>query len=746
MYCTFNFSLPFLSAITFHYNTLLDMQAISDPASPNLESSNDCPPRPAKRKRYTPLACEQCKRRKVKCDGKIPCHRCARLDAECNYIQRGNNVESRQEFEWKKMNEKILKLQEQISFLVSNAASGVPSMHQLAPANPDSTILRDYSRPPSESGNGELPRSAYTCKTPRPKRHSQYMGPTSSSFTFGVAKSSLQGMGIQAGDDPPSGYSTANSRGLPTPNRVSPASDPLYTIPQNEALRLIATYEEESGSIYPFLNNELVLKATQEVYNTASLGRKSSILLGSKDENVFSGGMLDIVKLVIAIALVIEAGGPTVLSTELLESVESGFEGRFCGLSLDISGIQALTLMSILQFQCNEEVLAWRVIGFASKAAIELGLHRREMYFANFKDHEMRLWANKTFWCIYVLDRRWSFGTGLPFTIQDHDIDPELPKPSDPDSSLLKTMIAYGNIGSKVWRATAESNVSVKTEKVAFLDFQVQEWQSSITPELQLHSRGDDMLEGHSRTTNRIRVLLYLRANQMRLLLFRRSLFTPKTINDDILGAERVVGVAKDSIRVIHKLNQLSDIYSSQQTAFNYFLVSALGVLFLAVCHAATHFNETCREEFGMALDLVRGFSAKSYVAKKLWKSIKHLKVIGPKLGILPNQDQGAEKRGDIQEADIFQGRPLFENPTFPTGNVEDMNYLEALPLGTEVSPTYSYPEDGNQLSNELTNLFDAIETVYSDIPLQPIDSQRDFGFYHQETPEELSRSLLHLF
>lgn len=37
--------------------------------------------------------------------------------------------------------------------------------------------------------------------------------------------------------------------------------------------------------------------------------------------------------------------------------------------------------------------------------------------------------ACKLFWSIYVLDRRWSFGTGMPFAIQDADIDPALPEP-----------------------------------------------------------------------------------------------------------------------------------------------------------------------------------------------------------------------------------------------------------------------------------------------------------------------------
>ena len=42
---------------------------------------------------------------------------------------------------------------------------------------------------------------------------------------------------------------------------------------------------------------------------------------------------------------------------------------------------------------------------------------------------EERSHATKLFWSIYVLDRRWGFGTGMPFVMQDMDIDPEIPEP-----------------------------------------------------------------------------------------------------------------------------------------------------------------------------------------------------------------------------------------------------------------------------------------------------------------------------
>lgn len=60
---------------------------------------------------------------------------------------------------------------------------------------------------------------------------------------------------------------------------------------------------------------------------------------------------------------------------------------------------------------------------------IELGLHRRDSLFKVVADPEERASVVKLFWSVYVLDRRWSFGTGMPFALQDADIDPLLPEP-----------------------------------------------------------------------------------------------------------------------------------------------------------------------------------------------------------------------------------------------------------------------------------------------------------------------------
>lgn len=85
-------------------------------------------------------------------------------------------------------------------------------------------------------------------------------------------------------------------------------------------------------------------------------------------------------------------------------------------------------MQAIWHFHSGDEGLAWRVIGVTARLCIELGLHRAETYM-KINDEQERLAAMKLFWSIYVLDHRWSIGTGMSFALQDADIDKNMPTP-----------------------------------------------------------------------------------------------------------------------------------------------------------------------------------------------------------------------------------------------------------------------------------------------------------------------------
>lgn len=313
------------------------------------------------------------------------------------------------------------------------------------------------------------------------------------------------------------------------------------------------------------------------------------------------------------------------------------------------------------EFHRDNEGTSWRIIGLTARLCIELGLHRRETYEAMLDDSE-RSETLLLFWSIYVLDRRWSFGTGMPFALQDGDIDPHLPRPEE-RSPYLTAMIQYSAIGSKVWRTVAatpspNSATAINTDEMNYLDYQVIQWHRNIPPHLRFEHPAQvgrlttPIGPPPSRAGGRLRVLLYLRANAMRIHIYRPALHSATSIIQHREQAQTVVDVAKDTIRVLTHINHTSDLYRTQQVLFNAFLTTALAVLFLVVSHTPALFAENVREEFYMALDLVRGFSKGSWIGKRLWKTIRVLKEVGPKLGLPATKEDHSTERSASQAAE----------------------------------------------------------------------------------------------
>jgi hypothetical protein len=136
--------------------------------------------------------------------------------------------------------------------------------------------------------------------------------------------------------------------------------------------------------------------------------------------------------MVLAISTVTEGGGQSEIGYRLFESVRDLADRSLHSEAIEINSLPFLVLVAIYHFHCDEEALAWRIIGQVARMCIELGLHRRDSLFKVVTDEAERSSAIKLFWSIYVLDRRWSFGTGMPFAFQDADIDPNLPEPVSP--------------------------------------------------------------------------------------------------------------------------------------------------------------------------------------------------------------------------------------------------------------------------------------------------------------------------
>lgn len=587
---------------------------------------------------------------------------------------------------------------------------------------------------------GESTTSVSQSKSPAdyrvpPKATPKFQGPTSSAYSFDVAKNTLQNMGYEgiemalgegmdgeAENETPLGSPAARNAALPgwseTGNRRGDG-EPLHVLSREEALRLCQVYADEIGSMYPVLDMERVVETCEKIHRRLDeMEGQQGGIRGADALRVHAAMQIpeedsNNLQMAIAIATVVEGSGLSSLGEQLYANIRPIFNTVIHRESVHLSSIPLIVLVATYHFHCDREALAWRAIGHAARMCIELGLHRSDSLFRHFPDEAERRHAVRIFWSIYCLDRRWSFGTGMPFAMQDADLDPKLPGPEE-ELEYLKCMIEYSRLGGRVWRSVAgwEDGGELRREDVGYLDYKVLEWQKSIPRALQLPSAGSVpgvvgglTAQPTSRAMHRLQVILLLRTNQMRILIYRPVLHSSSSIMTNLAFAEVVVDLSRETIRALTHLNQTTDIYRAQQVCFNYFLISALAVLFLASCHAPVQFSERCKEEFYMALDLVKGFSSKSYVSKRLWRTIKGLKEVGPRLGLEMDSRRGEMGR---EEEDPHSSAAL-AMAGLAGGGIGMGIGGQGQGQGQGSYADGESPEvNGFHMSNEMTSLFEA--------------------------------------
>jgi hypothetical protein len=205
-----------------------------------------------------------------------------------------------------------------------------------------------------------------------------------------------------------------------------------------------------------------------------------------------------------------------------------------------------------------------------------------------------------------------------------------------------------------------------------------------------------------NRGQRKLRLLLFLRLNLARIQIYRPILHSATSIMANRHYAQKVIDVAKETISLLIRVNQTSDIYRTQQVVYNYFLVQALAVIFLATSHAPAEFFRQTRDEFYGALDLIKGFSTRSYISKRLWTTIRGLKELGEKIGALARCSNSVPEPEDAHSNAAVAMVGLAGNAIDDMGMYGTCNRKAAAVNELGVSPT-----DGQQMSNELINLFE---------------------------------------
>lgn len=612
----------------------------------------------SKRNRYISIACNECKRRKIKCNGETPCQRCGNLNLACLYAPNccTNNFKDSDEF--KMITEQLSRLQEEVNWLKS--MRNLQSEPRLAPPTSDRIMPTGGSviapSPSQSSASGQRPD--YLGK------QTPFQGPTSTAFTLDVARETISNMGwktTEEGDD---------IEPLPSSSMVTTIStqmaDPLLEFDKDEMVRLCRVHEDEIGIMYPVINIQTVIAHVKNV---------SLYLRGQRPMELLNDLETLQLKIIICCALVVEGHGHSEKALRLYESMENIINRKLMSDGLDVCDLPLLALVAGYRFLSNEEVLAWRVMGQVVRLCVELGIHQKRGLMMIQNEAERKNALN-SFWSAYVLDRRWAFGTGLPYAIQDEEIDPTLPMPEE--YPYLVAMITYSRIGAKVWRQVNHFGPvlahELGQEEIERLDQEILRWYETVPEEIRVRSwdKETQIISTPSYNLQRLRIWTYLRFNQIRTWLYTPVLHSATSIMTHPLEAQRVVDLAKDTIQYLHHLNSTTNLYRRAQVFYHQFLSAAIAVVFLASVHAPVRFSAVCREEFYMALDLVKDLSVKSWVSQRLWRTIKSLKDVAPRFGLNPDEDPHSSAalgmiglaRGHMDTMQTNQ--PMFQHPPMP--------------------------------------------------------------------------------
>lgn len=629
------------------------------------------------------------------------------------------------------MASQVSRLQEQVESLFSSMNALRSDSLRLAP-------IQERAPPPALTSTASTPSSTSVPPSMSSLQHrssqsqlrqTTFRGPTSAHFSLDVAKNTLHKMGYsslgETGEDDIAIQDTpAQSPMLvvqPDSSQYGTPKDPLWDFDKDEMIRLCRLHEEEVGIMYPVIRIETIISHATSLSAWLDTLKKNGLVPPfGQDSNMADLNTL-LLKVVMSIGLVVEEHGYSERAHRLFESIRPTADRMLMSDPSDIKVVPFLALVAGYRFLTNDEILAWRTMGQVARLCIELGLHRKDAI-SRIESEEARDNAIHTFWTAYTLDRRWAFATGLPWVIPDEDVNVHLPYPDA--HPFLAAMIAYSKLVARVWRLVRQLDPD---EAVVFhpgdfedLDSQIKQWYSAVPKEMQLKLPDWESIPRYLNPPvnsqkeydiQRLQIWTYLRLNQIRIWLFTPVLHTHSSIMENIHFAERVVKLAKNTIRYLTHLNNTTNIYRKIQAFYHQFLTSAIAALFLASCHAPVNFSSSCRDEFYMALDLVKGMSAKSFVSKRLWMTIKSLREVAPRLGLAEDPHSTAAltmaglATGQMGPSRGGSAHSTSHSPVTPTTSFARPQIPSAsAPLGPPESIDLN---NGHQISSEMSRIFE---------------------------------------
>lgn len=308
----------------------------------------------------------------------------------------------------------------------------------------------------------------------------------------------------------------------------------------------------------------------------------------------------------------------------------------------------------------------------------------------SFPTIEARTQVINIIWAIFVLEQQLRHALGLSTMTQDLALDSTFPKPVN--APYLDAMVQYLKVASSTTVITSgRHSMQLPPEEFqelySYFQYRLSEWYKNIDCEFRLKAAGERIKQW-----NRfLGITLRLRAHTLQIGVARFILFGKGVIG---MPSADIWSTCVDSATSIASILAAIDAdqpqFQSARPESNYFLISGLGILLLAISQNAMlpvaqrplppETLQRAQQSAILCLNLLHSRAIYSHPSKHLWKRVQSLAV----------------------RLNLLKG-PVVSNPTGAAGQSETINEIEgltSLPLTQELNLAGFSPTAGFGSSN----------------------------------------------
>ncbi|KAJ5208989.1 hypothetical protein N7449_003368 [Penicillium cf. viridicatum] len=525
--------------------------------SPTHDASTTDPKSlPAQKRRRVGRACDECRRKKIKCDGKQPCTHCTVYSYECSYDQPSNRRRNPAPQYVEALENRLQKAEALLRIVLPNVDLDDPQLDvhateqkftaaqksKKATEDVNPSIVQDTVQEGADEGLLETMVDNSGCLDRDDQGHWDYHGHTSGVLFARRLRKQLGAADISGPMARSRPSITAHMLDSPKSMSESPQDTtlpPTHDLPPREvARRLCHNAIDHACSLMKFVHIPSFFASLDRIYDTPPEQF-------TNQENSF----LPLLYIVIAVGCLFsddESGQGTLDLSGYEGAIGQGFQFFKAGRQLleitdcrDLVSLQAICFMVLFLQSSAKLSTCYSYVGIALRSSLRLGLHRSVAADFNPLERELR---KRIFWVVRKMDIYVSTLLGLPQMLSDDDIDQEYPLEVDGDyittegitqppsnytplmagcnahtrlSNIILKVVKYiYPVKNARYRSKSDQRYMVSHSKIREIERDLQNWMEELPPALRPGTEVSPQLE-------RVRQLLRISYAHVQMVMYR---------------------------------------------------------------------------------------------------------------------------------------------------------------------------------------------------------------------------------